>query len=395
MGPGGRELALMLACCSRSVSSPSAVDVRDLLTQVAEVIDWTPFLDLVESHGVLPIVEQSLRDLEHLVPSAPRSELQQRFRENVLRTLRLTELLGRVMAALKEANVSSLPYKGPVLAQRLYGDVAMRQFSDLDFFVRATDLELAKSTLRKIGFVPHVNLRPAEENSLLDTGYELAFDGMGNRNLIEIQWRVLPRFYSIDFRIDDYFATAPGVEVAGRKFQTVSDEDGVLILCVHAAKHAWARLSWICDIAQLSSMAGIDWARIAERATGLGIKRIIGTTFFLVGEVLDGPVPAEIESLIRRDPEIRILGTEIIQGLRRDFELDPESIAYFRLMLRTRERVRDRVRFVMRLILTPTETEWSLIRLPAWLFPLYRLVRVFRLIGKLVAKGHQLRRATS
>ena len=102
-----------------------------------------------------------------------------------------------------------------------------------------------------------------------------------------------------------------------------------------------------------------------------------------------------MESLVCRDPEIRILGTEIIQGMGRDFELDAESIAYFHLMLRTRERVRDRVRFVMRLILTPTETEWSLIPLPAWLFPLYRLVRVFRLIGKLVVKRHKLRRATS
>jgi hypothetical protein len=383
MGPDERELALMLACCSRSVSFPSVVEVRDLLTQAAEVIDWTRFLDLVESHGVLPIVEQSLRDVEHLVPSAPLNELQQRFREHVRRTLRLTELLGRVMAAFEEADVSSLPHKGPVLAQRLYGDVAMRQFSDLDFFVRESDLEVTKNALRKIGFVPHVNLRSAEEKALLASGYELTFDGMGNRNLVEIQWRVLPRFYSIDLRIDDYFSTAQKVEIGDRKFQTARDEDLLLILCAHAAKHAWARLSWICDIAQLISMGGIDWARIAERATAFGIKRILGTTFFLVGKVLDGPVPAEMESLICRDPEIRILGTEIIQRMGRDFELDPESIAYFRLMFRTRERVRDRVRFVMRLILTPTATEWSLITLPVWLFPLYRLVRIFRLIGRL------------
>ena len=395
MGSGGRELALMLACCSRSGSSPSTVDVRDLLSQEAEVIDWSRFLDLVESHGVLPIVEQSLRDVEHLLAAEPLNELRQRFREHVRRTLKLTELLGRVMAALAEANVFSLPYKGPVLAQRLYGDVAMRQFSDLDFFVRATDLELAKKALRKIGFAAHGNLRTTEEKTLVATGYELTFDGMGNRNLVEIQWRVLPRFYSVDLAVEEFFSSAQIVAVANNKVRTLSDENLVLTLCVHAAKHGWAKLSWICDIARLSTIPEIDWARIAGRATALGIKRIIGTTFFLVGQLLDGPVPAEMESLIRRDPQIRTLGTEIIQRMAFDFDLDPESIAYFRLVLRTRERVRDRIRLVTRLILTPTITEWSLIKLPERLFPLYRLVRVFRLIGKLFDKRHRLRRATS
>jgi hypothetical protein len=296
---------------------------------------------------------------------------------------------------LDEANVSCLPYKGPVLSQRLYGDVAMRQFSDLDFFVCSADLELTKNTLRKIGFVPHTNLRDVEERALIASGYELTFDGMGNRNLIEIQWGALPRFYSVDLAVEELFSSAQIVALAHNTARTLSDENLLLTLCVHAAKHGWAKLSWICDIAQLSTIPEIDWAHVAGRATDLGIKRILGTTFFLVGKVLNGPVPAEMESLIRRDPEIRVLGTEIIQRMTRDSELDPESIAYFRLMLRARERVRDRMWLVTRLILTPTITEWSLIKLPERLFPLYRVVRVFRLIGNLLVRRHRSRRATS
>jgi Uncharacterised nucleotidyltransferase len=381
VGPSDRELVLMLACCSTHFSDEANPHVRELLTGG---IEWARFLDLIENHGVLPLVQQSLRKATQLIPAEPLNELENRSSEHVRRTLCLTKLLGRVMAAFSEANVSSLPYKGPVLAQRLYSDVAMRQFSDLDFFVHESDLQPAKNVLKNTGFVPHLDLRAVEEKALVASGYELTFDGMGNRNLVEIQWRVLPGFYSVDLPVEEFFSTAQIVAVADNKMKTLSDEDLVLILCVHAAKHGWSKLSWICDIARLTTIPEIDWARVVERAVTFGIKRIIGTTFFLAREMLGVRVPSEMEWLIDSDREIRILGMQIRQYISRDFDLDPESIAYFRLMLRTRERVRDRIRFVIRLILTPTVTEWSLITLPAWLFPLYRLIRIFRLTRKLL-----------
>jgi hypothetical protein len=61
-----------------------------------------------------------------------------------------------------------------------------------------------------------------------------------------------------------------------------------------------------------------------------------------------------------------------------------ESASYFRLMLRLRERRRDQMRFLTRLIFTPGPGEWAVVRLPEPLFPLYRLVRVTRLAAKLV-----------
>ena len=56
-----------------------------------------------------------------------------------------------------------------------------------------------------------------------------------------------------------------------------------------------------------------------------------------------------------------------------------DTIDYFRLMLRLRERASDRMRLVSRLAFTPSVREWQLVRLTAALFPLYRAVRMYRL----------------
>jgi hypothetical protein len=63
-----------------------------------------------------------------------------------------------------------------------------------------------------------------------------------------------------------------------------------------------------------------------------------------------------------------------------------ESVAYFRLMMRLRERPADRVSFLQRLIFTPGPGEWQVVHLPAPLFPLYRLVRLSRLAARFLSR---------
>ncbi len=374
------EFGLLLACCSQSRSAEADARIHSL---IREGIDWTRFLRLLERHGVLPLAHPNLLTCKDSIPTEVLSHLRERSTAQVRRALWLTQVLYRVIQAFAEAGIPCLPHKGPVLAQRLYGDVAMRDYCDLDLFVRPTDVASARDALRKIGLVPHTSLRPKEQDSLLACGYELGFDGLGNNNLVELQWRLLPRFYSIRLAVDDLFAGAQSCAMAGIQVQTLGDEDLALTLCAHAAKHAWSRLCWTCDIAQLIRVSHIDWSRVTARAQVLGITRILAVSMLLARRMLGAAVPAELEPIMQ-DPAIHTLAGDILARISNDTGIDPESIPYFRLMLRIRERASDRMRFLTRLITTPTESEWSLVKLPDCLFPLYRGVRVYRLLGRLL-----------
>jgi hypothetical protein len=79
-----------------------------------------------------------------------------------------------------------------------------------------------------------------------------------------------------------------------------------------------------------------------------------------------------------------LLADELLAQIADGRVYDVESLDYFRLMVRLRERPIDRMRFVSRLALTPGPSEWAAVRIPEALFPLYRVVRVFRLAGRLV-----------
>jgi Uncharacterised nucleotidyltransferase len=273
-----------------------------------------------------------------------------------------------------------MPYKGVALAEASYGDMALRQAGDIDLLIRPADLARIKVVVGELGYSPHVQLSVAEERSYLSSGYECAFDGPAGRNLLEVQWAIQPRFYAVDLSIEELFQRSVTMRVAGRAVKTLSLEDQVLVLSLHAAKHAWGRLIWLRDIAQIAQTPGLNWSWIETRAGELGILRILRVTLLLSNRLLEFPVP----EALRADRAASDLADEILLCVPGGSSYSTESIAYFRLMMRLRERRGDRIRFLRRLIFTSGPNEWKAVRLPAALFPLYRVVRLSRLAARVV-----------
>ena len=374
------EFSLMLACCS-----VGAREWREAaLSRLVEAgCNWARVLELGEHHGVLPLVYQAVREASVRVPSEVLDELASRYDQNVRRNLRFTAELFRILDCLASAGIPAIPHKGPVLAQSVYGDLALRSFSDLDVLVPQEKVLLAKAALYGLGYAPASQFLPAQERAYLATGYEYTLDGPAGRNLLEIQWDIVPRFYAIDFPMDELFARALPVKLAGRMVRTLSPEDLLLTVCVHAAKHAWIRLCWLRDIAGVTRTEGLEWSVVDRNAGKLGVRRIVGVSLMLAQRLLQASLPDAALADFKGDQELESLCSEINAHLPAAEEFSAESPGYFKLMLRLRERAWDKVRFASRLALTPSVSEWQLVNLPAPLFPLYHVVRLARLAKRL------------
>ncbi len=164
--------------------------------------------------------------------------------------------------------------------------------------------------------------------------------------------------------------------------KTLSPEDLVLVLSAHAAKHMWAKLLWLCDLARLTSFE-LDWKWIGAQAKDKGITRILMTTLSLNRNLFETAVPPGAEQNIPKDEGSTELAEEIVEQILSGYECSPESISYFRFVMKLRERRADRMRFLQRLIFTPGPGEWSAVRLPPSLFRLYPIVRLSRLTARL------------
>lgn len=372
-----QEWSFLLAACS---SSHTKGRLQALLQPPHR---WDVVLDLADRHGVEPLLYQALSDLKALIPEQFVS-LAQKYQTNVHKALMLSRELIRIVDELSAIDIEVMPYKGLALAEAVYGDIALRQSGDIDLLIRAADVAKIREALAKLGFTQPLHWSGAEERSYLKSGYECVFDGPAGRNLLEVQWAIQPRFYAVDFDVEALFQRGITVPVAGRPMKTPSLEDLFIILSLHAAKHVWGRLIWICDLSRIMQIPILDWNQIGMTAKSLGIQRILRITLLLAHSLLDTPIPPEADANISEDKRAAQIAKEIETHIRNDRTFDVESVAYFHLMLRLRERWQDRVRFASRLLFTAGPSEWKVVRLPEPLFPLYRIVRMTRLAAKLV-----------
>jgi Uncharacterised nucleotidyltransferase len=453
------EFDLLVACCVDSSSQQHAERIRKILSRP---LDWERMLRLVDHHRVVPQVYGALSSFPHLVPAQQLDALRLRYQNNARKALWFTAELLRILSHLESAGITALPYKGPVLAQTLYGEVTHRQFGDLDVLILPADVPKAKAALLELGYKPSIELASPIEKSYVETGYEYSFNAAHAPNLLELQWRIVPRFYSVDFdvavfvhRADEIslgtremmedgrprpslYITSPMREIAectatqqprkkwneppwngreaapepgprrkpwvqseippspsgakdplpyslGHPMRTLRHEDLLLVLCVHAAKHVWVQLSWLCDIAQLANSPYLDWNAVQYEASRLGIERILGLNLLLTHKLLGATLTPQIQKRLQDDPSTTVLAHEILRIIERNTHYNTESISYFRLMMRLRERWRDQARFLWRLTFTPSVSEWNTVRLPRPVHPLYRLVRLFRLAKRLTS----------
>jgi hypothetical protein len=375
------EWSLLVTACSVVPRPEKLTRIRSLLQQP---VRWARLFDLADRHGIQPLVYRSLIELEDAVPAAEMQTLKQSYQTNLHKALLLSRELIRIHEHLSVPGIEVMPYKGLALAETLYGDIALRQSGDIDLLIHPLDLARIRDAVRDLGYTPHVCFSEAEEREYLRSGYECVFDGAAGPNLLELQWAIQPRFYSIDFDMSGLFARAVTVSVAGHPIKSPSPSDLLLILSVHAAKHVWGRLVWLCDIAHLTRRPDLDWDWIASQARELGVLRILQVTILAANRLLGAAVPDVAQNVLPNDPAVPALADEIQTHITSQTAYDVESSSYFHLMLRLRERLADRRRFLVRLALTPGPGEWNAVRLPPPMFPLYRLIRLARLAARFV-----------
>lgn len=377
----------LLLLCARGVTGGVADESR-ARELASTAIDWDYLFRLAERHAVLPLLYRGLE--AHAGGAAPRvfaERLRERCRENATRNMLLAGELARVVRLFESEGVPVLAYKGPALALRAYGELALRRFVDLDVLVRREDVRHAGELLLSLGYAKPEGLNPAHEKFLLRRQHNLAFACEAGRLVVELHWEVAPAPFAALPLGARTWERAEALEVFGQRVRTLSPEDLLLALCVHGAKHLWERLAWVCDVAALvNSHTDFDWAEVLVRARAARVERMLHLGLRLARALLGARVPENVSGE-GSDPLADGLAAEVTEGLFRGAAYEPAGLLRgVGFNLRARRRLREKAGY-LRFILTPTDGDLTAVNLPAKMSLVYYLLRPFRLILKREA-GH-------
>lgn len=365
-GSAHREMGFLVACVRRRYAPASPMPASDGL-------DWQKLIELALRHRVIPLFHGQIAGL---VPDEVGARIKDLHLSNAARNITRAEEVRRLDGRFRDAGVPLLFLRGPVLAASVYGDLSLRQFSDLDLLVRPRDVQAATRILLSEGYQPQFQLDDLQERTLTRFRTERCFIRAGDRSVVDLHWQLLPRFFS--FEEDDLLWSR---SVDSANVRTLGREDLFLFLCVHGAKHGWDQLALVCDLAEMIRAGrGMDWAGALARAEARGKTRMVALGLELVRQVLG--VTSSVA--VRVDQKTSRLVDECRARLEEGVGAQkPGSSAKWSLAWRMLEGAGDRLAYAADLTMIPTGVDCERVRLPGWLFPAYYLVRQSRMLGRL------------
>lgn len=335
------EHALLVACTRARLDPVAAASVREL---AGAVRDWSVVLELGRRHRLLPLLFTHLNDVAaDIVPNAERVTLRDEFAANAAKNLALALELVAAVDLLDSQGIRALPYKGPTFAQCIYGSLAARQMKDVDILVRPADLDRTVSLLAARGFVSVTRVLPMARRLGLE--HQCALFRPSDGTIIELHVSVVPRAMAPPVTLDELWRNRLQTSMLGGTMPSPSHEDMLVILCLHGSKHQWARLEWICGLAELLRSKPLDWLKVLARADQWRATRMLNTGLLLAAELLNANVPDTVLAAARRDPRVPALVAAVVERLFIDDDAsDRRALRAFQL--EAQDGVRDKARYL-------------------------------------------------
>jgi hypothetical protein len=251
-------------------------------------------------HSVLPAVVRRLRGDERL---AGKVEVPAFASEQIAglaaRSLVLAHQGGRVVTALAEAGIPATLVKGPLFARRLYPEVALRPFSDIDVVVPPKVRAESRAVMTGLGF----HLVEQEKRAGLDY-HEDQWLLEGRKDvLIEIQDDLVhaPSLARMSLSYADLVEAGSGDPAAATSL--------LMTGAVHGAiGHQFEALRFVVDVCQAArGVAGpIDAGALAAVAGRNRTALAISLALDLAARVFSEPACAELADRLGNPPGRRL-----------------------------------------------------------------------------------------
>ncbi|MGC2887741.1 MAG: nucleotidyltransferase family protein [Candidatus Acidiferrum sp.] len=379
-GAGNCAEMELLLCCARTRSTP---EMSLLIKEVAQKeIDWFQFIRLALRHDMLSLTYWNLQRIcPDIVPSGVLEPLRARHEAGAAEARLLAEELVSILGFLDSEGIWAVPFKGPTLAVKLYGDLSLRGFGDLDIMIGERDTLRARHLLIDRGYAPEW-VETGELNQFLREKHEMLLYRLDGKVRVDLHWRFTSRSACLAGDPDRFLRHLETISIAGEAVRSLRLETYLLLLSMHAAKHRWVQLKFVCDIAEILAAPDLDWHFVLQEADDLGLKRVLGTGVLLAQCLLGAVVPTKLARDLKIDRTAKALAAQACTQL---FAEPGERWGLqggIACQLEIRERFRDRTKILLRYFsdkLKPSERDRWFLPMPKFLSVAYYFVRPVRL----------------
>jgi len=383
-----KEIEVLVLCARGRLDDESIVQIRSL---VDETVDWEYLIKTACAHNVHFLLYRSLKKAcAESVPNEALKTLEREYDINSRRSLLVFGKLVSILKLLQDNHILAVPFKGPVLAEMVYGDIALRRFGDLDILVNKHHAFKAIRILEDYGFRPEINLNKKQIFAYAGKKSSIELTGNMSGLAVDMHWEMSGSytFYPMDLsRMETHLIK---VNIAGKTINQPCAEDLLIYLCLNGARDCWQ------DMESVSALAGLiqshpepDGMRLMQLSSTLRCQRSVGLGLFLACDIFHVSLPKYMMTLVEKDPVIPELAETVYNSFFNEnngTDAAKVNSKFSAFHFRVRDRWSEKIRYGKYLLLGATAREWENFPVPAKLCFVHSILRPARLFLNFLAR---------
>ena len=351
------EIRLLVLCSRINPDENTVFGIRDL---AARDICWDSFVRSAIGQRVFPLVFLNFRNFcADKVPLHVMEKLNGLFIRNTARNMFLLKALAGILDGFEKKGIDALPFKGPVLAETVYGDIALRVFTDLDILVAPGDALKARDLLLKKGYLADIFLSERQARAYLKKENFFHLFSPDGRVSIDLHWEMSGRYCLKPMYLDGVKMVSGVSNALGRSVLTLEPEILLVYLSIHNSSHQWEHLESVACMSEIIRSSGrLDWEAMVSFAKTYRSKRMLLTGLCLCMRLFDVRLPDGVSGQIIKDKGLWKVADGLILKLFRA-RVTSWSWRFSFVHLRIRDHGFDSLRYGLRLLFLSTVKEWQ------------------------------------
>ena len=274
-------------------------------------LDWSVFLENARENGVSALVYSKLNEIKEDCPNIPSkvfAELKKDYYLNATKNTLIFEELGKALEAFKKSGLRVIVLKGAALAEKVYGNIALRPMSDIDLLVKEEDMMNVNEQLKTLDYRP---IDASVDDIDFSSTYLTTLDYRTpeeNSPSFHIHWHfvnsTIPNeSYIRNIKIDNIWRDAEETRIADVETLVMAPHHLLIHLSEHALRvtHSLSKLSFLCDINEAVNFyqERLDWGQLIDEAYTFNLEKMVYLSLFFSSKFLAAPVPEDVLSSIK------------------------------------------------------------------------------------------------
>ena len=311
----------LCALCSDTIlhgsnsAEPVALDSNDRYLSHQQFEDlseaqWQSLCELAVRHKVVPTMADGIRRNNLQPPAKISSWLAQQIKKNTLSAMRLSAELASLTRLFDQHNIGFVCFKGLALCHLAGLDFAARHSGDIDLLLRCVDdIERADEVLRSAGYgrvsPKRLAMNANQRKYFLACEKDIVYIHPEKQVQLEVHFKLCYLNRILPLESAQIFANRDSMSIGDTVIPIMNTADHQLYLFVHGAFSRWFRLKWLCDIPAISNN-GKDFVHpnYFQRATELGIERMVSQGLRLANCYLEMPLSEQLSQQIQDQPAV-------------------------------------------------------------------------------------------